>query len=85
MSFNTETIAIHKAKTTLSQLVKRAKDGEPVYIGGYGKPEVVLTAVGNHKGAARAQAFGCLKNHIRMADDFDTLPKAVQESFYSGL
>jgi prevent-host-death family protein len=80
-----ETITIHRAKTTLSQLVKRAKEGESIYIGVYGKPEVVLTVVNNNKSAARAQAFGCLKGQIRMADDFDTLPHAVQESFYSGL
>jgi prevent-host-death family protein len=80
-----ETITIHRAKTTLSQLVKRAKEGESIYIGVYGKPEVVLIAVNNTKGITRANAFGCLKGQIHMSDDFDTLPQAVQDSFYSGL
>ena len=35
-------ISIYDAKTNLSKLVARAKSGEEVVIGAYGKPEVML-------------------------------------------
>ncbi|HET8992084.1 MAG TPA: type II toxin-antitoxin system prevent-host-death family antitoxin [Candidatus Saccharimonadales bacterium] len=35
-------ITIHEAKTHLSKYIKVAQDGQPVYIGGYGKAEVML-------------------------------------------
>jgi antitoxin (DNA-binding transcriptional repressor) of toxin-antitoxin stability system len=78
-----ETIARHKAKTTLSQLVKRAREGEVIYIGGFGKPEVTLSAVVLKPD--RTKAFGCMKGEITMAADFDTLPASVTESFYGSL
>lgn len=46
-----QALTIHEAKTHLSRLVQRAKDGEVVYIGTYGKQEVMLVA-------ARPQALG---------------------------
>lgn len=36
-------ITIYEAKTNLSKYIKRAKAGHPVYIGGFGQKEVVLT------------------------------------------
>lgn len=35
-------ITIYEAKTNFSKLVKKAKAGTPVYIGSYGKEEVML-------------------------------------------
>lgn len=38
----TKVISIYEAKTHLSKYIKQAKSGKPVYIGGYGKEEVML-------------------------------------------
>ncbi len=38
-----KTISIHDAKTNLSKYIAAAKKGEKIYIGGFGKAEVVLT------------------------------------------
>lgn len=35
-------ITIHEAKTHLSKYIKQAQTGRPVYIGGYGRAEVML-------------------------------------------
>ena len=40
-----KTISIHDAKTNLSKYIAAAKNGEKVYIGGFGKAEVLLTKV----------------------------------------
>ena len=39
------TVSIHDAKTNLSKYIAAAKKGQKIYIGGYGKPEVVLVAL----------------------------------------
>ncbi len=38
----TKVITIYDAKTHLSKYIKQAKAGQPVYIGSYGKQEVML-------------------------------------------
>jgi antitoxin (DNA-binding transcriptional repressor) of toxin-antitoxin stability system len=38
----TEVVSIYDAKTQFSKLVKRAKSGETIYIGAYGRPEAIL-------------------------------------------
>ncbi|MCB9822499.1 type II toxin-antitoxin system prevent-host-death family antitoxin [Candidatus Nomurabacteria bacterium] len=35
--------AIHEAKTQLSKLVKKAEEGQTVYLGAYGRPTAILT------------------------------------------
>ena len=40
-----KTISIHDAKTNLSKYIATAKNGEKVYIGGFGKAEVLLVKV----------------------------------------
>ena len=40
-----KTVSIHDAKTNLSKYIASAKKGEKVYIGGFGKAEVVLTKI----------------------------------------
>ena len=42
-----KTIPIHDAKTNLSKYILAAKRGKTIYIGGYGRAEVQLTAVPN--------------------------------------
>lgn len=44
-----KTITIHDAKTNLSKYVAAAKKGEKVYIGGFGKPEVVLVKLSDEE------------------------------------
>lgn len=38
-------ITIYEAKTNLSKLVKKAAAGETIYIGAYGQPQAVITAL----------------------------------------
>jgi len=40
-----KTISIHDAKTNLSKYIAAAKKGEKIYIGGFGKAEVVLIKI----------------------------------------
>jgi prevent-host-death family protein len=39
-----KTVSIHDAKTNLSKYIDAVKNGEEIYIGSYGKPEVRLVA-----------------------------------------
>ena len=82
----TTTISIHEAKSNLSKLVKRAAAGETIYIGAYGKPEAILTAVSENKIRAelRKGFFGCMKGKIIFHEGWDDpLPDDIIESFYS--
>jgi prevent-host-death family protein len=81
-----ETITIHEAKSNLSRLVKRAAAGEKIYIGAYGKPEVVLSAVtsGEQRAELRKKFFGCMKGKMVLHEGWeDPLPDDIIESFYS--
>jgi prevent-host-death family protein len=44
-----KTISIHDAKTNLSKYIAAAKKGEKVYIGGFGKPEVLLVKISDRE------------------------------------
>jgi prevent-host-death family protein len=44
-----KTISIHDAKTNLSKYIAAAKKGEKVYIGGFGKPEVLLVKISDQE------------------------------------
>jgi len=79
-AYSTKTISIHEAKTNLSKLVKRAAAGEPVYIGAYGKPEVVITSINQRKINAkkRAEAFGCMKGKMVLPEGWeDPIPDEI--------
>jgi len=81
-----ETIPIHEAKSNLSKLVKRAAAGENIYIGAYGKPEAVITAVDSAKIRAerRKGFFGCMKGKMELPEGWDDpLPDDIIDSFYS--
>ena len=41
----TKVVSIYEAKTQFSKLVKKAQLGETIYIGAYGNPQVILSAV----------------------------------------
>jgi len=81
-----ETIPIHEAKSNLSKLVKRAAAGETIYIGAYGKPEAILTAVSENKIRAelRKGFFGCMKGKIVFHEGWDDpLPDEFIDLFYN--
>lgn len=40
-----KTISIYAAKTHLSKLIKQAAEGKTIYIGAYGQPQAILTAL----------------------------------------
>lgn len=42
-------IPIHEAKTNLSKLVKQAVAGKTIYIGAYGQPQAIITAIPQKK------------------------------------
>jgi prevent-host-death family protein len=80
------TVSIHEAKTNFSKLVKRAAAGETIYIGSYGKPEVVLMAVNQKKINAekRKRFIGCMKGKIKYFEGWDgPLPDDIIEEMYS--
>ncbi len=64
-----EIISMHTAKSTLSQLVKKAAAGEPVYIGAYGRAEVKLVPVGPAERPRKR--FGLLKGKLKLPADLE--------------
>lgn len=48
-----KSISIHDAKTNLSKYIAAAKKGEKIYIGGFGRAEVVLTKLPVKEGIDR--------------------------------
>ena len=69
-------VSMHEAKSSLSQLVKRAAAGETIYIGAYGKPEAKLVAAEDPDDpetirALRERFAGCMAGKIRYAPDWD--------------
>lgn len=63
-------ITIHDAKTNLSKYIAAAKKGEKIYIGSFGKPEVLMTAVPEpREPTSKKRDFSKLKAHIWAAPD----------------
>ncbi|MCL2277243.1 MAG: type II toxin-antitoxin system prevent-host-death family antitoxin [Treponema sp.] len=86
--YATKTVSIHEAKTNFSKLVKRAEAGEAIYIGAYGKPAVVMTAVDQKviNAKLRAQACGCMKGSIEYKEGWDNwTDEELYEMFYSNI
>lgn len=73
-----EMVNIHKAKTNLSSLIKRALKGEKIVIASNGKPLVTLMKVEEDTGK---RIPGKFKGQIWIADDFDKLPKEFMKHF----
>jgi antitoxin (DNA-binding transcriptional repressor) of toxin-antitoxin stability system len=60
-----KTVSIHDAKTNLSKYIVAAKNGEKVYIGGFGKAEVVLTKLPIQEGSSgRGRSFSLAKGKV---------------------
>lgn len=72
-------IPMHQAKSTLSQLVKRAACGETIFIGSYGRAEAVLTSAASARPKKR---LGLLAGKLTVPEDFDApLPPEILAAF----
>jgi antitoxin (DNA-binding transcriptional repressor) of toxin-antitoxin stability system len=75
-----EVISMHQAKSTLSQLVKRAATGETILLGAYGKVEAKLVPVG--ESATPTKKIGVLAGKLVVPEDFDApLPDDIVQTF----
>jgi prevent-host-death family protein len=70
---------MHEAKTQLSKLVERAEAGEDVVIQRNGKPVVRLVPVVQEP-RSLASVRGAWRGRLRIAEDFDELPKDIAEA-----
>lgn len=61
-------IPIHDAKTNLSKYIEAAKKGESVYIGSFGKAEVVMTAVPKDN-QPNKRIFGFARGKFKVTND----------------
>ena len=76
---STSIIPIHQAKSSLSQLVKRAAGGESIVIGRYGRAEAVLSSAARVKPTKR---LGLLEGKLTVSEDFDApLPPEILAAF----
>ncbi|MCP9489419.1 MAG: type II toxin-antitoxin system prevent-host-death family antitoxin [Solirubrobacteraceae bacterium MAG38_C4-C5] len=72
-------IGMHEAKTTLSQLVERARAGEDVVITRHGEP--VARLVPASEPSSLGTVRGAWRGRVHMADDFDELPDDIADAF----
>lgn len=63
---------IYEAKTKLSQLVNRARQGEEITIARHGKPQVRLVPV--EEGTEKKIIFGGMRGQIKIRKGFDDVP-----------
>ena len=70
---------IHKAKTHLSNLIKKVEGGEDVIICKAGKPIVRLI---KYQKLLTPRLPGICRGKVKMADDFDDLPLELLSKFY---
>lgn len=71
-------INISEAKAQLSALIEKVLAGEDVIIGKSGKPVARLVRYEHRR---KSRKPGALKGKIRIADDFDQLPKDIAIAF----
>ncbi|WP_375319462.1 type II toxin-antitoxin system Phd/YefM family antitoxin [Candidatus Tisiphia endosymbiont of Oplodontha viridula] len=70
--------SIHEAKTNLSDLIKKAQEGEDIIICKAGRPAVKLVKYRTPSSPRRA---GTWKGQVKIAEDFDKLPQNLLSSF----
>ncbi len=75
-----QTVNIHEAKTHLSRLLEMVSKGEEIIIGKFGKPIAKIVPLTSSK---KDRPFGSQKGKMKVSDDFDALPKEIEESFYN--
>jgi prevent-host-death family protein len=68
-------VPTHKAKGILSELTKRACEGEPVFIERYGKPVVALVPASYVR---KVKRLGVLAGKLRLPADLDAPPEQSQ-------
>ena len=79
-----DVVTMHQAKSTLSQLVNKAKEGETIYIGAYGKAQAKIVAV-DSLASTQEKKIGVLAGKLNLPDDFDEeLPDEVVQEFLKG-
>jgi prevent-host-death family protein len=69
---------ISEAKAQLSSLIEKVLAGEEVLIGKAGKPVAKLV---RYERSDKERSPGALKGRIKIAQDFDVLPKDIAEAF----
>jgi prevent-host-death family protein len=69
---------ISEAKAQLSSLIEKVLAGEEVLIGKAGKPVAKLV---RYERSDKRRSPGALKGRIKIAQDFDVLPKDIAEAF----
>lgn len=69
---------ISEAKAQLSSLIEKVLAGEDVIIGKAGKPVAKLIRYENNR---QPRKPGALKGKIKIADDFDSLPRDIARAF----
>ena len=74
----TRQVNMHEAKSRLSELGELVWKGERVVIARAGKPYLDLLP---HRETRKARVPGRLAGQIRVADDFDSTPAEVLDSF----
>jgi prevent-host-death family protein len=70
--------SISEAKARLSFLIEKVLAGEEVLIGKAGKPVAKLV---RYERCDKKRTPGALKGKIKIAKDFDVLPKDLAEAF----
>jgi prevent-host-death family protein len=74
-------VNMHEAKTTLSQLVEQAENGEEILLARAGEPVARIVAL---KAGAR-RTLGQWRGRVEMSDDFDApLPAGDLERWSGG-
>lgn len=71
---------IHKAKTHLSNLIKKVEGGEDVIICKAGRPIVRLI---KYQKLLTPRMPGICKGEVEISNDFDELPPELLSKFYS--
>lgn len=75
-----QVVSMHQAKSTLSQLVKRAATGETILLGAYGKVEAKLVAATTAD--LPEKRIGLLAGKLTIPADFDApLPEELLKAF----
>lgn len=77
-------VSIYEAKTQFSKLIKRANQGEVIYVGAYGKPMAVLAPL-PHKKTVK---FGLFAHKADPNFDYDSIVESddeITKSFEEGL
>ena len=75
-----KTVNIHEAKTHFSQIITEVIAGNSFIIAKAGKPVGKLIPFSN-EAKARVPG-GSWAGKIEMAEDFDILPKEIEDAFY---